>query len=452
MKNIKKGSFVVVSDFHSYDWPLEKVKEYYLDEYETIYILGDVTDRGELSNGSGGISILRKIKKLCDMYPGRVVYVPGNHDEFLYQYAKYRDYSAQRNLEFNHGHQTMVDIDNLKSQNPREFNELMDWLGNLPLQREHYFEGKRFVLAHALFDEKLFKENKYFSLEDYRKNGGNYGDYKNIIWFRKDDDDYSPERLPRKDSIMIVGHTPLCYREGDNLNLENMYGETVRVECVDGGIAYDGRMLKYSAGRAGCGINNTFKHNHVDRATVAPKEKKVQTENKEQIENKVNRIILLYIREASTLEEAINKLIGIVYSKGDGQFNINGNSNDSISKKQVKEYLDEVYISYIPTNGKVNQSEIDYMEIFKLHFTKVALDYISKCQYKRFQSRSTVAKQYEDLFKYKDYFYITNSVGRARDIAEKVGLNNMAKWFRNSNYQSFEEYVNKEFGKQFIKD
>ena len=51
MKNIKKGSFVVVSDFHSYDWPLEKVKEYYLDEYETIYILGDVTDRGELSNG-----------------------------------------------------------------------------------------------------------------------------------------------------------------------------------------------------------------------------------------------------------------------------------------------------------------------------------------------------------------------------------------------------------------
>lgn len=452
MKNIAKGSFVVVSDFHSYDWPLEKVKEYYLDEYETIYILGDVTDRGELFDGSGGVDLLRRIKELSDMYPGRVVYVPGNHDDFLYQYAKYNDYSAQRNLEWNHGHQTIVDIDNLRTRNPREFNELMDWLGNLPLQREHYFDGKRFVLAHALFDEKLFKENKYFSLEDYRRNDGYNGRYRNLIWFRKGKDDYSPERLPRKDSIMIVGHTPLCYREGDNLNLENMYGETVRVECVDGGIAYDGRMLKYSAGRAGCGINDTIKYNHVDRATVAPRETKKETENKEQIENKVNRIILMYIRDTSSLEEAINKLIGIVYSIGDGHFNINGNSKDSISKKQVKEYLDEVYISYIPTNGKVNPSEIDYMEIFKLHFTKVALDYISKCQYKRFQSRIGIVKQYEDLFKYKNYFYITNSVGRARDIAEKVGLNNMAKWFRNSNYQSFEEYVNKEFGKQFIKD
>ena len=96
MKNIAKGSFVVVSDFHSYDWPLEKVKEYYLDEYETIYILGDVTDRGELFDGSGGVDLLRRIKELSDMYPGRIVYVPGNHDDFLYQYAKYNDYSAQK--------------------------------------------------------------------------------------------------------------------------------------------------------------------------------------------------------------------------------------------------------------------------------------------------------------------------------------------------------------------
>ena len=94
MKKFKKGSFVAISDFHSYRWPLEKVKDHYLNEYETIYILGDATDRGEYSDGSGGISLLLEIKKLSEQYPGRIVYLPGNHDDFLYQYAKYDDYNA----------------------------------------------------------------------------------------------------------------------------------------------------------------------------------------------------------------------------------------------------------------------------------------------------------------------------------------------------------------------
>ena len=44
-------SFVAISDFHAMEWPLEKVKDYYLNEYEKIFILGDATDRGE--NGEG---------------------------------------------------------------------------------------------------------------------------------------------------------------------------------------------------------------------------------------------------------------------------------------------------------------------------------------------------------------------------------------------------------------
>ena len=34
-------SFVAISDFHAMEWPLEKVKDYYLNEYEKIFILGD---------------------------------------------------------------------------------------------------------------------------------------------------------------------------------------------------------------------------------------------------------------------------------------------------------------------------------------------------------------------------------------------------------------------------
>ena len=98
MKKFKKGSFVAISDFHSYRWPLEKVKDHYLNEYETIYILGDATDRGEKEDGTGGLDLLFKIRELTKKYPNRVFYIPGNHDEFLYGYGKYKDYGSNREL------------------------------------------------------------------------------------------------------------------------------------------------------------------------------------------------------------------------------------------------------------------------------------------------------------------------------------------------------------------
>ena len=91
MSKIEKGSFVVVSDFHSISWPLEVVVNKYFNEYDKIYILGDATDRGSDENGGGGIDLLLKIKQLTDRYPEKVFYVPGNHDEFLYGYAAEND-------------------------------------------------------------------------------------------------------------------------------------------------------------------------------------------------------------------------------------------------------------------------------------------------------------------------------------------------------------------------
>ena len=448
MKRFKKGSFVAISDFHSYKWPLEKVKNHYINEYETIYILGDATDRGEHSDGTGGLSLLFEIKELTEKYPGRVVYIPGNHDDFLYQYAKYNDYGAKVNMIRNHGAQTVEDIDNLKRHSSRKLKDLIDWLGNLPLQKEHYFEGKRYVLAHALFNEKLYKENKNFSLEDYRRSGGYSGKHRNIIWFRKNDDYYDRTALPRRNSIMIIGHTPLKYRENENLDLKNSYGETVPVKCVDGGIAYDGRMLKYVGGQE---INHTIRGEHIDTSeyieSVNPK--KENNQDKNHLETNVNKIILMYINNSSTLEEAIIKLMNVIYSIGTGYFNINGRIRERVSKEEVKKYLEEVYMSYIPTNG--NTKDIDFMEIFKLYFTKVALDYITMCQYKKFGTKKRVVDQMESLINENNYNYVTESVGKARSITAKVGINNIVKWYNQSDYKSYEEYVSTTLGRQYKK-
>ena len=63
--NIVPNSFIAISDFHSYRYPLEKVKDYYLNEYEKIFILGDVTDRGKDRTGvyRPGPGLLRYVGK-----------------------------------------------------------------------------------------------------------------------------------------------------------------------------------------------------------------------------------------------------------------------------------------------------------------------------------------------------------------------------------------------------
>ena len=42
-----KDSFVVVSDFHGADWVMDKIRSHYINEYEKIFNLGDIIDRGE---------------------------------------------------------------------------------------------------------------------------------------------------------------------------------------------------------------------------------------------------------------------------------------------------------------------------------------------------------------------------------------------------------------------
>ena len=67
-KNIEQNSFVAISDFHSYRYPLEIIKNKYLKEYDKIFILGDATDRGEDNKGTHGIKVLEEIMKYLHLH------------------------------------------------------------------------------------------------------------------------------------------------------------------------------------------------------------------------------------------------------------------------------------------------------------------------------------------------------------------------------------------------
>ena len=259
--NIEKThdkSFIAVSDFHGYRYPLEKIKKDYLNKYDVIYILGDATDRGEKLDGTGGIQLLIDIMKLTKQYPGRVIYIPGNHDEFLLGYIRsknkmdsYYPYSYISNLVYNGGLATINEINALEVNNLNLYNELASWLGNRPLQITHRYNEKEFVLGHAIFNQRLYDFNPNYTLENYfqePKNSETRRMASQVLWFRKVKDSYIPTEMPSSDKIMVIGHTPESKRRNQNINLNDVNDNTIKVHCVDGGIAYNGFMLEYDGG------------------------------------------------------------------------------------------------------------------------------------------------------------------------------------------------------------
>ena len=440
MRDIEKDSFVVISDFHSYEWPLKKITDYYLNEYDKIYILGDATDRGPYGNGEGGIDLLFKIKELTEKYPNRVIYIPGNHDEFVYGYAAEKDYKSEINLEYNHGRQTIEDINNLSKA---EHDSLVKWLGNLPLQREHFYKGKRYVLAHAFFDQKTFERDPNFSLKKYRFFKGNNGAYSNILWFRKaSSDKYDRISVPEKGTTMIIGHTPLSSRDGINLDLKNEYGNWIEVICVDGGIAYDGLMLKYSAAFGQTGLFSTEPKKHVNRGNTNTLDNvkigDIDIETKETID----KYILHSIWETGNINKTVNNLYKM-FKDENYRFSY---KNKTVTAKQVMAYFDEIYYSYM------NKCKNNYHLALKIHFIEVAMDYISKCQLKKWKTISNANNQMEGYLaedENESLEYITYSIGKARELLYIVGKNNVYFWLENNNYSSYKDYLSKKFGKQY---
>lgn len=286
MEKCNNGSFVAISDFHSYSWPLKKIK-LYLKEYDVVYVLGDSIDRGPEKNGSGGLKLLIEIMDLCNKYPGKLVYVPGNHDEMLYRYMSCP--KDQNNPIYNYSNGTkgtIRDCNNLKRNNYKLYQELYTWLGNLPIQYKHEYHGRKYALAHALFNEKLYDLNPNLCLKDYanllygKKSKDMVERIFNILWFRKNDSTfmYHKNELPSSDTTMVVGHTPPKSRTYGDLNLINDSGEIIEVECVDEGIAYSlnhDTMRKYDFN----GSHVTRIYYHEDTSNTKNNAKNVVTKN-----------------------------------------------------------------------------------------------------------------------------------------------------------------------------
>lgn len=411
-----KDSFIAISDFHGVSWPISKICNYYLNEYDKIYILGDAMDRG-----SDGIFNLLNIKSLQEMYPNRVFYLPGNHDQFLYNYAVSGSEIARLNMERNGGNDTLVALEYLKRNN-QVYGELVNWLGRQPLQRTHEFNGKKYAFSHAFFEYKLYKDNPSFALKDIPSNQ-RIGSL-SVLWYRAQDGVYDPRSVPPAEYEEVIGHTPTFCREGVNLDLKNANGERVKVHCVDDGTFKNGTMLKFDGSTE---VIRTRAEYHVD---TSPKEKKSQAVTMDGWKYLLNKYIYENLANynsvysfASILEKIIKGELISVEDNYDGD---------------LAACFFEVLSDYSSKRSNVGIKVDNFSNLIVDYVSEVVFEEICNANYKRFGGDYLL--QTLAAFEKRNFGYITNKTG-ARDMASRVGFDNLLRVPFNKGFNNMASYI-----------
>jgi len=165
----------VMSDIHgAYDAFMELLELIGLSDKDTLYILGDVIDRGPK-----GVELLQYIKDRPNM---RLIL--GNHEYMCLKYfAPVMDMEAVQRWNRNANEETLAGFDRLT---PEEKETLLDYLRSLPDELRVTVNGITYILVHGYIGsnthDRVWSRPLNYDMPDIADN----------------------ERL-------IIGHTPVCY-------------------------------------------------------------------------------------------------------------------------------------------------------------------------------------------------------------------------------------------------
>ncbi len=191
-------SVYVVSDIHGlkdrYDFML---KELNLSEEDSLYILGDVIDRGK-----DGIAILQDIMKHKNMHM-----IIGNHEYMMLKYYRnlesnscdlYDKLVADDLWNQNHNQYTKLAFEKLSHKKQQE---ILSFIEALPVAYTHInVNGEIYYLVHGCPHDDLEKEIIY------RENCLGRLTVESYVWNRIG---FSPNYFD--DRCVIVGHTPTLF-------------------------------------------------------------------------------------------------------------------------------------------------------------------------------------------------------------------------------------------------
>lgn len=225
----------VLSDIHGqkelFDRMLEEIK---LTDNDTLYILGDVIDRGP-----DGIKALLKIMRM----PNAKMLL-GNHELMMLNYFNAETETLKdeylRVWSWNGNDVTLAQL-NGYAESTKE--RILRYLSKLPTEIDFNYNGKEYILCHASPDPSSYKNNpfrKKFSKSNYSS------EREYAVWDRHftffDDKAF-------KNKTVIFGHTPVFnidrvlpqrirYFDSDTYPPASVDGTFIDIDCGCAYISY----------------------------------------------------------------------------------------------------------------------------------------------------------------------------------------------------------------------
>ena len=228
----------VISDIHGeYDKFIELLGKIQLKDSDTLYILGDVVDRGPHP-----IKVLLKIMEMPN-----AVCIVGNHELMALDGLRFLN--------------TQITTESVESIDEELLGNLMNWQQNgsdstirefRDLDPEMRQEVIRFIMEFSLYEELTVAGKNYLlvhaGLGDYRP-GKSIEEYslKNLVWDRANYDITYFD-----DTFLVTGHTPTqfikgnphpgyIYRNNNHIAIDcgcTMPGGRLAAICLDTGVEY----------------------------------------------------------------------------------------------------------------------------------------------------------------------------------------------------------------------
>ena len=203
----------VMSDLHGcYDKYERMLKKISFSKEDTLYILGDVVDRG-----SNGMKILLDIARREN-----VILFRGNHDHQaavllsnLYRIIEEESYSKELvevyKLWLSDGGKPTLEEYLQLSEEERE--TVLKVLGSAFISKEIEVNGKRFLLAHTVPEVDMICDYEEWTLEDYISGEPDY------------------EEVYFDDKYVITGHTPTEYIDRNSAGKIWMGNQHIAIDC-----------------------------------------------------------------------------------------------------------------------------------------------------------------------------------------------------------------------------
>jgi len=202
----------VMSDIHGcYDRYKEMLNKIALSKEDTLYILGDVVDRG-----ADGLKILLDIKK-----HDNITLLRGNHDQqALYLLSNlHRLYEKQCPKEFVDAYAIWISdggkatLEEYLALSMREREEVLKVLENSLMVKEIEVNGNLFLLAHTVPEVDTICDFEEWSWEEYLLGEPDY------------------EEIYFEDKYIVTGHTPTGYIDKHSTGKIWIKNNHIAIDC-----------------------------------------------------------------------------------------------------------------------------------------------------------------------------------------------------------------------------